>query len=54
METMLGVKHQVTKKGDYMFSFDLQVGFYALGINPTDRDCFKVNVCGHLYRLAGY
>jgi hypothetical protein len=27
-----------------MFSFDLQDGFCALGINPTDRDYFTVNV----------
>jgi hypothetical protein len=26
---------------------------YALGINPTDRDYFIVNVRGQLYRLAG-
>jgi hypothetical protein len=36
-----------------MFSFDLQDGFYALGINPTDRNYFTVNVQGQLYRLAG-
>eukprot|EP00873_Tetraselmis_striata_P018682 jgi/Tetstr1/438946/TSEL_027441.t1 len=37
METLLGVRH-LTKKGDYMFSFDLQNGFYALGIAEADRD----------------
>ena len=52
METLLGVKH-LTRKGDYMFSFDLQDGFYALGINPADRNYFTVNVRGQLYRLAG-
>jgi hypothetical protein len=36
-----------------MFSFDLQDGFYALGINPYDRDYFAVNVRGQLYELAG-
>eukprot|EP00873_Tetraselmis_striata_P002963 jgi/Tetstr1/423227/TSEL_001345.t1 len=29
METLMGVRH-LTKKGDYMFSFDLQDGSYAL------------------------
>jgi hypothetical protein len=46
------VKH-LTRKGDYVFSFDMHDGFYALGINPADRDYFTVNVRGQLYRLAG-
>jgi hypothetical protein len=36
-----------------MSSFDLQDGFYALEINPTDRNYFTVNVRGQLYILAG-
>jgi hypothetical protein len=52
METLLGVRH-LTRKGDYMSSFDLQDGFCALGINQTDRNYFTVNVRGQLYRLAG-
>jgi hypothetical protein len=52
METLIGVRH-LTRKGGYMFSFDLHDGFYALGINPTDRDYLTVNVRGQLYRLAG-
>eukprot|EP00873_Tetraselmis_striata_P028600 jgi/Tetstr1/448864/TSEL_036090.t1 len=52
METLLGVRH-FTKKGDYMFSFDLQDGFYALGIAEADRDYFTVDVRGQLCRLAG-
>jgi hypothetical protein len=36
-----------------MFSFDLQHGFYAMGINPADRDYFTVNARGQLYILAG-
>eukprot|EP00873_Tetraselmis_striata_P033451 jgi/Tetstr1/453715/TSEL_040671.t1 len=36
METLLGVRH-LTKKGDYMFSFDLQDGFYALGMAEPTR-----------------
>jgi hypothetical protein len=52
METLLGVKH-LTRKGNYMFNFNLQDGSYALGINPTDRDYFTLNVHGQLSRLAG-
>eukprot|EP00873_Tetraselmis_striata_P004011 jgi/Tetstr1/424275/TSEL_014843.t1 len=52
METLMGVRH-LTAKGDYMFSFDLQDGFYALGIAPSDRDYFTVNIRGTLYRLCG-
>jgi hypothetical protein len=37
METLLGAKH-LTRKGDYMFSFDLHDSVYGLGINPTDHD----------------
>eukprot|EP00873_Tetraselmis_striata_P014900 jgi/Tetstr1/435164/TSEL_002620.t1 len=51
MGTLLGVRH-LTKKGDYMFSFDLQDGFYALGIAEADRDYFTVDVRGQLYKLA--
>jgi hypothetical protein len=51
METLLGVKHR-TRKGDYMLCFDMQDGFYAVSINPADRDYFTVNVRGQLYRLA--
>eukprot|EP00873_Tetraselmis_striata_P018672 jgi/Tetstr1/438936/TSEL_002953.t1 len=43
METLMGVRHP-TKRGDYMFSFDLQDGFYALGIAEVDRDYFTVDV----------
>eukprot|EP00873_Tetraselmis_striata_P008724 jgi/Tetstr1/428988/TSEL_018963.t1 len=52
METLLGVRH-LTKKGDYMFSFDLQDGLYALGIAAVDRDYFTMDVRGQLYMLAG-
>eukprot|EP00873_Tetraselmis_striata_P018030 jgi/Tetstr1/438294/TSEL_026861.t1 len=48
----MGVRH-LTAKGDYMFSFDLQDVFYALGIAPSDRDYFTVNIRGTLYRLCG-
>eukprot|EP00873_Tetraselmis_striata_P021203 jgi/Tetstr1/441467/TSEL_029712.t1 len=36
-----------------MFSFDLQDGFYAMGIAPSDPDYFTVNIRGTLYRLCG-
>jgi hypothetical protein len=52
MQTLLGVKH-LARKGDYLFSFDMHDCFYALGINPADRDYFTLNVRGQLYRPAG-
>eukprot|EP00873_Tetraselmis_striata_P004168 jgi/Tetstr1/424432/TSEL_001453.t1 len=51
METLMGDRH-LTAKGDYMFSFDLQDGFYALGIAPSDRDYFTVNIRGTFYWLG--
>jgi hypothetical protein len=36
-----------------MFSFDLNDGFYALGIVPEERDFLTVHVRGQLYRLVG-
>eukprot|EP00873_Tetraselmis_striata_P019320 jgi/Tetstr1/439584/TSEL_028011.t1 len=52
METLLGARH-LTKKGDYMFSFDLPDGFYALRIAEADRYYFTVDVPGQLCMLAG-
>eukprot|EP00873_Tetraselmis_striata_P000826 jgi/Tetstr1/421090/TSEL_012134.t1 len=52
MEKLMDVRH-LTAKGDYMFSFDLQDGFHAMGIAPSDRDYFTVNIRGTLYRLCG-
>ena len=43
----------ISKQGNYMFSFDLADGYYALGITSKDRDYFTVNVRGQLWRLAG-
>ena len=43
----------ISKQGNYMFSFDLADGYYALGITSSDRDYFTVNVSGQLWRLAG-
>eukprot|EP00873_Tetraselmis_striata_P014116 jgi/Tetstr1/434380/TSEL_023481.t1 len=48
----MGLRH-LTKKGDYMFSFDLKDGFYAQGIAEADRDYLTVGIRGTLYRLAG-
>eukprot|EP00873_Tetraselmis_striata_P003708 jgi/Tetstr1/423972/TSEL_014583.t1 len=51
METIMGVRH-VTANEDYMFSFDLLSGFYAMGIAPSDSDYFTVNIRGTLYWLG--
>jgi hypothetical protein len=50
METLLGVKH-LMRNGDFMFSFDLQDGFNALGINQAYRDDFTVNVRSQHYNV---
>jgi DUF438 domain-containing protein len=47
MESPLGVRH-LTRKGDYMFSFDLKDGFNALGTVPEHRDFLTINVRGQL------
>jgi hypothetical protein len=52
MESLLGVRH-LTRKGNYMFSFDLKDEFYALGIVPEQIDFLTVNVRGQRYCLAG-
>jgi hypothetical protein len=51
LETLLHVRH-LTPKGDYLFSFDLQDGLYALGIRPLDRDFLKMNIRGQHFRLG--
>jgi hypothetical protein len=48
MEYVLGVRH-LTRKGDYMFSFDLKDGLYTLGIVPKQRDFLTIDVRGQLY-----
>eukprot|EP00873_Tetraselmis_striata_P029106 jgi/Tetstr1/449370/TSEL_003881.t1 len=50
MKTFMGVRHLISNE-NYMFSFDVQDGFYALGVAPSDRYCFTVNIRGELYRL---
>lgn len=43
----------LTKRGDYMFSFDMQDGYYALGIQAEHQEYFTVNYRGQLYQLCG-
>jgi predicted amidohydrolase len=38
MESQLGVRQLITRKGDYTFSFDVKDGFYARGLVPEHRD----------------
>ena len=52
METLKRLRH-LAKRGDWFFSFDLQDGFYALGVAPEDRQFFTVDIRGKLYQLAG-
>lgn len=51
-ETLKTLKH-LARPDDWWFSFDLQDGFYALGIAPEDRKYFTVNIRGKLFQLAG-
>eukprot|EP00873_Tetraselmis_striata_P020371 jgi/Tetstr1/440635/TSEL_028945.t1 len=48
----MGLLMHLTKKGGYLFSFNLKDGFYALGNAEADRDHFTVDIRGTLYRLA--
>ena len=52
METLKRLRH-LARQGDWLFSFDLQDGFYALGVAAVDRKYFTVNIRGTLYQLAG-
>ena len=52
METLKDLRRLV-RKGDYMFSFDLEDGFYALGVQQPYRKYFTVNIDGTLYQFAG-
>ena len=51
-ETLKNLR-SIGQKGDWMFSFDLRDGFYALGIQPEYRDYFTVNIRGEYFRMAG-
>jgi hypothetical protein len=52
METLPSVRH-LTPQGDNVFSFDMQDGFYVLGIFPEFRDYLTVIVHGQVCSLAG-
>ncbi len=52
MESLKRLRY-LARKGDWFFSFDLQDGFYALGIIPEDRQYFTVNIRGKINQLAG-
>jgi hypothetical protein len=49
------LKHltNLTRAGDWMVSFDLTDGYYALGIREEDRESFNVNHRGTMYLLIG-
>jgi hypothetical protein len=44
--------NRLAKKGDYMFSFDLQDGYHAIGIAPEDRKYFTFNLNGRLLQAS--
>ena len=44
--------NRLAKKGDYMFSFDLQDGYHAIGIAPEDRKYFTFNLNGKLLQAS--
>lgn len=50
-ETLKRLRY-LTRRNDFMFSFDLQDGYYSLGIAEADRDYFTVDIQGTLYRFA--
>ena len=53
METLKDLRHLLSKKGqDWLVSFDIQDGFYALGVAPEDRDYLAVQMQGRLFRFA--
>ena len=43
---------RIARKGDYMFSFDLQDGYHAIGIAPEDRKYFTFNLNGRLLQAS--
>eukprot|EP00873_Tetraselmis_striata_P012481 jgi/Tetstr1/432745/TSEL_022111.t1 len=50
-ETLRRLRY-LAKRGDWAFSFDLQDGYYALGLREDVRDFFTINVRGTLWRFA--
>jgi len=51
-ETLKSLK-RMAKKNDWMFSFDLEDGYYAIAIHPEDRPFFTVEVDGELFQFVG-
>ena len=43
---------RLAKKGDWMFSFDLQDGYHTIGIAPEDRKYFTFNLNGRLLQAS--
>ena len=52
METLKGLR-RLAKRNDYMFSFDLADGYYAIAIHPEDRQYFTVEVDGEFFQFVG-
>eukprot|EP00873_Tetraselmis_striata_P005492 jgi/Tetstr1/425756/TSEL_016175.t1 len=52
-ETLRRLRY-LAKRGDWAFSFDLQDGYYALGLREDVRDFFTINVRGTLWRFAAF
>lgn len=43
----------MAKPNDWMISFDLEDGYYAIQIHPDDRKYFSVEVDGQIYQFSG-
>ena len=51
-ETLKNLRH-LAKRGDWMFSFDLEDGYYAVAIHEDDRKYFSVEVDGETFQFVG-
>jgi len=51
METLRRLR-LIAKPNDYLVSFDMKDGFFALAIAPQDREAFTINVDGQLMQLG--
>ena len=51
-ETLRNLR-SLAKRNDYMFSFDLADGYYALALHPDDRKYFTVEVEGEYFQFSG-
>ena len=51
METLKRLR-TIAKENDWMVTFDLKDGFYALSIAPEDREYFAVNINGQIFHLS--